>query len=408
MFQKLLNIGIYNELDFYQRREVKILNTLALVVLFGLLVGSTNVFFLHEMYPAIAELIIALTSMIVFVFNSKRKYELAAYSFVITINCTIFFVSQYYDRNTDTYLYYFPVIFCIALLHHPKKPKQRTFLFFFITLFSFLASRSVDLRFLNGSHFTDDQNQLLFLYNVYFCVIITIVLVYLFVRILDKQYFELEDLLMKTKDDQVLISNSLREKEVLLAEVQHRVKNNLAVIIALFNFQKDSTESEETKTALNEAKNRVLSIAMVHEQLYKKDNLSQINLKKYISELVREVLRSHPTLTNTLIKESLEDVNLDITRTIPVGLIINEIITNSLKHGFNNAKHAPEITIQLHTKDNWIHITLNDNGSGFPENIEKNKNSLGISLMESLTEQIDGKLELCNSNGAQVKLSLPV
>lgn len=408
MFQRLLNIGIHHDLDFYQKREVKILNTLALVVLSGLLVGSTNIFFLHETYPALAEIIIGLTSMVVFLFNSQRKYEWAAYSFVITINCTLFFVSQYYERSTDTYLYYFPVIFCIALLHHPKKPKLRSFNFFFITLFSFLASRFLDLEFLNGNHFTEEQNHLLFLYNVYFCVIITIVLVYLFIRILDKQYSELDELLSKTKTDQVLITNSLREKEVLLAEIQHRVKNNLAVIIALFNFQKDSSENEETKTALNEAKNRVLSIAMVHEQLYKKDNLSKINLKRYLSELIREVLRSHPTLSGTLIKEDLADVNLDITRTIPVGLIINEILTNSLKHAFKHPIHVPEITIELFIKDNWIHIHMRDNGAGFPEHIKNNNNSLGVSLMESLTEQIDGKLELTNNEGAVVKLSLPV
>ena len=96
--------------------------------------------------------------------------------------------------------------------------------------------------------------------------------------LVSKQYQELDELLSKTKDNQVTISNSLKEKEVLLAEIQHRVKNNLSIMIGLFNFQKETTSNEETKSALLEAKNRVLSIAMVHNQLYRKNDLTKINL----------------------------------------------------------------------------------------------------------------------------------
>jgi two-component sensor histidine kinase len=407
MFKRILHIGIHPQIDFYQQREVKILNSLALVIIFGLLIGATNVFFLQELYPALAESLIAFATLLIIVLNWKRHYETAAFVYVIVINSTLFFVSQYYEPITSTYLYYFPVIFCIAILHNPNKKNIRTFIFFTITLISFLCSRLVNVPFLSGTHFTAEQNNLLLLYNVYFCVILTIALVYYFIRMLNKQYFELAELVQKTKNDQLVISNSLREKEILLKEVQHRVKNNLAVIMALFNFQKDSTSNEETKQALNEARNRVLSIAMVHEQLYKKDNFSKIHLEKYIPELIQEVLRSHPIHSHTSIKKELENIDLDITKTIPVGLIINEVVTNSLKHGFKDQQVIPEIHIKLSASNGWVNIELKDNGSGFPEKIEKNPNSLGISLMESLTEQIDGKLELTSDSGALVKLSFP-
>ncbi|MFO0356856.1 MAG: sensor histidine kinase [Sphingobacteriaceae bacterium] len=407
MFKRILHIGIHPEIDFYQQREVKILNSLALVIIFGLLVGATNIFFLHELYPAVAESLIAISSMFIIVLNWKRQYELAAYVYVVVINLTLFFVSQYYEDVTGTYLYYFPVIFCIAILHNPIKKNSRTFAFFSITLISFLATRIINIPFLSGTHFTTEQNNLLLLYNIYFCVILTIALVYYFIRMLNKQYFELAELVQKTKNDQLVISNSLREKEILLKEVQHRVKNNLAVIMALFNFQKESSTNEETKIALTEARNRVLSIAMVHEQLYKKDNFSKIHLDKYIPELIQEVLRSHPLHSHANIKKELESIDLDITKTIPVGLIINEIVTNSLKHGFKNSNNTPEIAVKLRSSNGWIYIDIKDNGTGFPEKIEKNQNSLGISLMESLTEQIDGKIELTSDSGALVKLSFP-
>jgi hypothetical protein len=115
MFKRILHIGIHPEIDFYQQREVKILNSLALVIIFGLLVGATNIFFLHELYPAVAESLIAISSMFIIVLNWKRQYELAAYVYVVVINLTLFFVSQYYEDVTGTYLYYFPVIFYITL-----------------------------------------------------------------------------------------------------------------------------------------------------------------------------------------------------------------------------------------------------------------------------------------------------
>ena len=192
---------------------------------------------------------------------------------------------------------------------------------------------------------------------------------------------------------------------MLLKELQHRVKNNLAIIIALFNFQKESTTNEETVMAITEAKNRVLSIAMVHDQLYKKSDFTQIKLDNYLSELVTEVLRSHPTHSNITIKKQLANVHLDITKAIPVGLIVNEIITNSLKHGFTASNKSPEIELSLITTDNFISIRVKDNGNGFPEKIEKNKNPLGITLIESLIEQINGKVTLSNNHGAQVEFS---
>lgn len=408
MFSKLLNTGINNSLDFYQKREVKILNLFALITLIGLALGATNVFFLGEAYPAFVEAFIAFSTAFIFVFNHKKKYQASAYTFILVLNGALIFINQYYDESSGAYLFYFPAVFCVALLHNPNRSILRTIVFLSITLISFLFSRLVTISFLKIHSFSLEQNQITYLYNVYFSVIVTIILVYLIIRLVNNQYYELTELFNKTKEDKIVIANTLKEKEVLLAELQHRVKNNLAVIIALFNFQKDTSINEETINALNEAKNRVLSIAMVHEQLHTKENLSEINLEKYLSELIREILRSHPHFSHTVIKKQIANVNLDISKTIPVGLIINEILTNSLKHAFKSINKTPEIDLTLIASNNFISIKMKDNGIGFPEQFEKNNNSLGISLIESLTEQIDGKVELSNNNGAQVEFSFPL
>ncbi|MBK6521058.1 MAG: sensor histidine kinase [Sphingobacteriaceae bacterium] len=209
-----------------------------------------------------------------------------------------------------------------------------------------MVTKLTNITALKGTTFTEEQNRLLFLYNIYFCIILTIVLVFAFIRFLNNQYNELAELLKKNRADQITISNSLKEKEILLAEIQHRVKNNLSVIIGLFNFQSDLTDNQETKTALLEAKNRVLSIAMVHDQLHAKDNFNKINLNTYISELIQELKRSHPVFSHTEINKNMENLSLDISKTIPIGLIVNEVVTNSFKHGFKDHK-KPSICLKL-------------------------------------------------------------
>lgn len=180
------------------------------------------------------------------------------------------------------------------------------------------------------------------------------------------------------------------------------------MLIGLFNFQRDAASGEEVKFALNEAKNRVLSIAMVHQQLYGKSNLSRIDLKKYIAELTTEVLNTHPLYSHVEVKQNLEEINIDITKAVPIGLIINEIITNAFKHAFKDKTIKPVIAIQLRLIKNTVKLTIKDNGSGFPQNFNSSNNSLGHTLIESLTDQIDGKVAFSNNNGAQVEVSFPV
>lgn len=407
MLSKILNIGVQPNLDFYQKREIKILNLFSLITLIGLLLGSTNVFFLGENYPALAELVIALSTICVFVFNHQKKYMLAAYAYVFTLNGAIFFINEYYDETTATYLFYFPATFCVALLHNPNKPIFRTAIFFLIVFASFLLSELFPIAVLKSHTFTPEQNIILFHYNLYFTIIITIVLVYMIINLVNKQYHELGELITKTKKDQITISGSLREKEVLLAEIQHRVKNNLAVIIGLLNFQNEAAQSEETKNALREAKNRVMSIAMVHNQLYRKDDLTKINLNTYLSELITELLRSHPVFSTIPINKRMQDIDLSITKTVPLGLVVNEVITNSFKHGFKDNKN-PIIDLQLSKLNNIATLSISDNGVGFPPKEMINNQSLGLTLIESLTDQIDGKVEFSNSNGAKVDISFPL
>ena len=162
---------------------------------------------------------------------------------------------------------------------------------------------------------------------------------------------------------------------------------------------------EVSKNLMIESRNRVMSIAMVHQRLYQKENLSKINFKLYLSELIAEIISSLRLFTKQVkVVEDFIDVELEVTKAIPIGLIINEAVTNSLKHAFKHVE-TPIITIQMKFVLGNIQITILDNGPGFNDLKNRKENALGLSLIESLADQIDGKILFENKGGASVTLS---
>ena len=159
MFSRLLNIGVTSNLEFYQKKETKVLNLFSLITIIGLIVGTTNIFFLGEAYPFATIVLETISSVLIFVFNHKKLYHISAYLFVISINLCLLYINVYYDPSTGSYLYYFPLIFCIALLHNPNKPKSRDIIFFSIICLSFFSSRFIKFPFISGANLSPDQNQ---------------------------------------------------------------------------------------------------------------------------------------------------------------------------------------------------------------------------------------------------------
>lgn len=408
IFRKIINLGVNKELSFYDTREVRIVNLFALITLIGLLVGITTLFFIKGSYPTFIVVFSIIASLLSLFFNARSFYNAATYTFVISINVTIFVISQQYIITVANYLYYFPMVFCVALVHNPFRKNARTIIFFSIILLSFLLSILLDVPGLRLKDITENDNRVLLIYNSILTISLTIILVVLVVRLINLQNNELIQSLGKEKESQALIGNSLKEKEVLLAEIQHRVKNNLAVISGLLNLQLDKAEGDEARVILLDAKNRVMSIAMAHEKLYKKHDLSRINLGQYLQELTDEIVNSHNQGNRIHVEKQIIDVDIPITKAVPTGLIVNEVITNSLKHAFTASLQKPVIGLKMERHDKMIRITLCDNGIGFGDLSAREESSLGISLIESLANQIDAEISFTNKEGACVVLAYPV
>ncbi|MEL7834502.1 PAS domain S-box protein [Fodinibius sp. Rm-B-1B1-1] len=195
------------------------------------------------------------------------------------------------------------------------------------------------------------------------------------------------------------VKKSLKEKEVLLAEIHHRVKNNLAVITGLLELQALNTSSDEAKDVLEISQMRVNSIALIHEKLYQNENLSEICLEQYLQELTDVILASmKPQESDIEVNLTIDPVELTINQAIPCGLILNEIITNSFKHAYPE-KDEGTINIDVDRRDEDIYLSIVDDGIGIPQEIDlENPQSLGIKLIRTLSKQLNAEAEFSNAN----------
>lgn len=207
------------------------------------------------------------------------------------------------------------------------------------------------------------------------------------------------------------INASLKEKEVLLREIHHRVKNNMQIISSLLSLQSGDIEEKKYLDMFNESRNRIKSMALVHEQLYQSTDLAKIDLNNYIRALVNSLLSFYELLTrNISLKVDIDNIALGIDTAIPCGLVINELVTNSLQHAFPDGRDGEiNIIVKNHEtagKKN-IDLTVSDNGTGMPADLEiQGTKSLGLKLVVTLIEdQLKGSFKLNRENGTEFRIS---
>lgn len=203
------------------------------------------------------------------------------------------------------------------------------------------------------------------------------------------------------------LEDSLREKEILLKEIHHRIKNNLQIISSLLNLQLNYLENEEIIELLKSSQSRIRSMAMIHEKLYNTKELSRINFGEYAREFTNYLFNAYRSKIGSLRLElDLADVYLDINLSISLGLILNELITNALKHAFPNNRPG-KVGISLKEENGQVQLIVTDDGEGLPQNFDiKKTNSLGLELVDSLVEQHKGRLEISTEGFTEFRILL--
>ena len=200
---------------------------------------------------------------------------------------------------------------------------------------------------------------------------------------------------------------SLKEKEVLLKEIHHRVKNNLQIISSLLNLQAGYLQDPQALEVFRDSESRVRSMALIHEKLYRSNNLAQIDLGEYIRELATSLFRSQNASGRGItLNVEADEVFLDVEAAVPGGLILNELISNALKHAFPNGR-AGEIGVRLSAADGRLTLVVTDNGRGFPPDLDfRATESLGLQLVNILVGQLNGAIELNSQGGTEFRITL--
>lgn len=204
------------------------------------------------------------------------------------------------------------------------------------------------------------------------------------------------------------LKESLHEKEVLLREVHHRVKNNLQVISSLLSLQAKYCGSEEVKGIIADSQARIKSLALVHEKLYKTETLAHISSKEYLESLARDLVNFQaPRPIRIRLETDIDDIPLEMDKCIPLGLITNELVMNSLKHAFPEEEGI--ITVEFKCQGDKCNLEISDNGKGLPEDFDIERlSSLGLQLVLGLVKQLDGQLSIESDDGTSFSIEFPL
>lgn len=413
LLKNLLNTiilyGVASDKTEHERRRIKTVNLLNLIVAVFISIGIFNHFVLHtkmNFWPTLSFVVFAFISLYL------SKINLTSLSFILftlNVNLAILFINKCYPIETGCYVFYFPVIVSIVLLNKPTFRDKFALLHFSLVIIFFSVNLFVDIPAWRLEGVEASQVKVLLTANLIMSATLTGLLSGLMNRMISNQNNEITTRNVRLSKTQEELNVSLREKEVLLAELHHRVKNNLAIISGLLNMQEDATTNEEAKQIIYDTKTRISSMALVHKMLYEESNLKSINFTNYATELIDTLLNSYHLEKNVIFEKECEVVILPINKSIPLGLILNEAVTNCIKYVFKNATASSkgQLTLNIRQVNNLVTMIIQDNGKGFPKDYNKDQEhpSLGIFLIKTLSEQIDASVTFNNEGGAKIQLA---
>jgi len=388
--KKLIDLGVqphYQPWEIYLTRK---LNSITLIAIVNMLLGI--LFFEVTGYTQfVFECVCSLIVLpFVIVLNVFRNYIWAAYWFYIF--GYLFFIPMNLKMGVQSYiiLFYFPVLISMVQLLGKKETLKHLII---LSVFCLLSVIFITIGYKYDVYtvvLSMDVINNMFIFNIIlsFLTTLSFMIIMVYESITQENH----------------IKSILKEKEILLAEVFHRVKNNMNIVTSLLNLKKGMSDSKEVQDALEDCRNRVFSMALVHQNIFNSKNIVGLNFKDYVKNLTSEIAKSLGEEEKFEIVLETEDVSLDLSNAIPCGLILNELITNSFKYA-QQADKKLMVGVKLKKVNGRVELEVRDNGLGIPENKNKNQNSLGLELIKSLSEQINGEYSFSNENGLVFKLS---
>lgn len=311
----------------------------------------------------------------VFLMNYRGKFILASYLFFAIGVYLLGVATIYMQLESNVLMYFFPITLSIVQIYGRKE------VFRHLLAWCIIYFLTISLLIILGPkyypiHVTDSTMSTLKVFNgifAFFCGMMQItVITWLNIR----------------QEEQ--IRNAVEEKRLLLAELFHRVKNNLNIVTSLINIKKNNSNSQEVIDALEDCRGRVYSMALVHQQMYSGTKVGNLNMMDYLVELVRNVEHAFGGDADVILEVNSDELIVPISKAVPIGLIMNELITNSYKHAMTTDRKL-EVRIRVEQVGTSLQIEVTDNGPGIKQD-KQNHGTFGFELIRSLCEQIDASL----------------
>ena len=395
--------GIQKEYDDVLVKRITLINQFSVVAILVFVFSGINNYLLGDVFSALLIEALVPVCFIGYYLNKKHYHRFSSSFLFTTVSIAVFYFDSYSGFLSGTYLYYFPLILALAFVFDIRQDKK-AILFHFGLIISFLFINVLTHYNLFKSDFiTDDKRSQMFLFNLLFSALSVGFFIYIMIQHNLNENHLYAKRIEERQHSEKAIQDALTEKNILIAELHHRVKNNLAIISGLFSLKLNDDLHEDAKNVLLESRNRVRSMALIHNRLYNSENLTNVNFDEYAKELIAEINASYPATANSVkIDTVINNVSLNINAAIPCGLILNELLTNSYKHAFKEKNNGQIHISFVNDKDNFL-MTVKDNGIGLPSDY-KEKQSLGVTVIESLSEQLDGSFNFSNNNGTCFEL----
>lgn len=384
LLNEIINIGVKPEYKFWETHLTRKLNTICLITIVNMFLAIS--FFQITGYTQfVIDCVLAFPSLaLVLLLNKFKNYVWASYCFFGYGFC--FFVPINLKMGSDSYaiLFYFPVIISmVQLLGRTELLKHLIILsgFGLVTIIFITVGFRLNLY---DIHLNKETTTNLFTFNIIVSFLTTMTFII--------------SMVSESLNQENLIRKMLQEKEILLAEVFHRVKNNMNIVTSLLNLKKNMSDSPEVINALEDCRGRVYAMALVHDNIFNNTNITGLNFKDYVNNLVNEITKTFGDSEKAEIILETDDIYLDLSNAIPCGLILNELITNSFKYAQSEAKRL-QIHVKLKKLKGCVEFEVRDNGPGVSDEAIKKTNTLGLELVKSLSEQIGGVYSFSNSKG---------
>lgn len=388
IINKIANIGVkknYKPWEVLLTRKLNLSSLLGFInVCFGLIAFS-----LIGYYDSVFEcLVILLLAPLVFFLNFRFNYIFASYLFTLMGCFLFFFISVKTGPDAFSILYFFPFVLVLTQMLGRRETYVHLVILFilcFLTILAIIFSYHFSL-------FNVAISEKLISSVKYVNIIISFFIAVAYVFIIS----------FEANKQERHLKSAIKQKDVLLAELFHRVKNNLNIVTSLLNLKKNSMTSREAQSALEECREMVFSMALVHNKMYTSNNIEQLNFKDYLDTLIPELVRSFGGKEKVDVDVNVPEIIFDLSQAIPCGLIINEFITNAFKHAQVEGRKL-KIQVNLVEENGYVDIELTDNGPGVMTP-QQEESSLGLGLIKSLTDQLGGTCNFINNGGLKFNL----